>query len=154
MGDSIDLSGDGGVVKIIVRSAKSDAISPSESFSQVDGTLFRFCCCLIQFKLWTCILHLESSLFVSFYWLFPFVWIDQFVMKESLLKLVKSLILHMKIILFFPLRLERVLWSKLGILHWELWRWGINIHHTIKEFWISFLFDFESAFSFISSFEC
>lgn len=43
MGDAIDLSGDGGVVKTIVRRAKSDAIAPTESLPLVDvhyeGTL-------------------------------------------------------------------------------------------------------------------
>ncbi|KAG8390847.1 hypothetical protein BUALT_Bualt01G0126000 [Buddleja alternifolia] len=37
MGDSVDLSGDGGVLKTIVRSAKPDAIVPSESLPLVDG---------------------------------------------------------------------------------------------------------------------
>ena len=37
MGDSIDLSGDGGVVKTILRKAKADALCPSEDFPLVDG---------------------------------------------------------------------------------------------------------------------
>ncbi|CAA2997663.1 peptidyl-prolyl cis-trans isomerase FKBP20-1 [Olea europaea subsp. europaea] len=36
MGDSIDLSGDGGVLKTIVRRAKPDAIAPSESLPLLD----------------------------------------------------------------------------------------------------------------------
>ncbi|KAK3031906.1 hypothetical protein RJ639_036702 [Escallonia herrerae] len=36
MTDSIDLTGDGGVLKTIVRRAKPDAIAPSESLSHVD----------------------------------------------------------------------------------------------------------------------
>ncbi|KAG9135867.1 hypothetical protein Leryth_002579 [Lithospermum erythrorhizon] len=43
MGDTIDLTGDGGVIKTIIRRAKSDAIAPSESLPLVDvhyeGTL-------------------------------------------------------------------------------------------------------------------
>ena len=39
MGDEIDLSGDGGVLKQIVRSAKPDAIAPSDDFPVVDGML-------------------------------------------------------------------------------------------------------------------
>ncbi|KAK4480281.1 hypothetical protein RD792_017738 [Penstemon davidsonii] len=39
MGDSIDLSGDGGVLKTIVRQARPDAIAPSESLPLVDGIL-------------------------------------------------------------------------------------------------------------------
>lgn len=38
MGDLIDLTGDGGVVKKILRKAKPDAICPSESLPLVDGT--------------------------------------------------------------------------------------------------------------------
>lgn len=41
MGDAIDLSGDGGVLKEIVRSAKPDAISPSDDLPVVDGMFFR-----------------------------------------------------------------------------------------------------------------
>lgn len=37
MGDEIDLSGDGGVLKQIVRRAKPDAIAPSDDFPVVDG---------------------------------------------------------------------------------------------------------------------
>lgn len=36
-GDAIDLTGDGGVLKKIVRRAKPDAFSPSESLPLVDG---------------------------------------------------------------------------------------------------------------------
>lgn len=39
MGDVIDLSGDGGVLKQIVRRAKPDAISPSDDLPVVDGML-------------------------------------------------------------------------------------------------------------------
>ncbi|KAK8936285.1 Peptidyl-prolyl cis-trans isomerase FKBP20-1 [Platanthera zijinensis] len=37
MGEVIDLSGDGGVLKTIVQRAKSNAIGPTESLSVVDG---------------------------------------------------------------------------------------------------------------------
>ncbi|GAV75173.1 FKBP_C domain-containing protein [Cephalotus follicularis] len=44
MGDAIDLSGDGGVVKNIIRRAKADALGPSEDLPLVDvhyeGSLF------------------------------------------------------------------------------------------------------------------
>ena len=40
MAETIDLSGDGGVIKKIVRKAKDDAISPSDSLPLVDGTAF------------------------------------------------------------------------------------------------------------------
>lgn len=43
MGDAIDLTGDGGVLKTIVRKSKSDAVGPTENFPLVDvhyeGTL-------------------------------------------------------------------------------------------------------------------
>ncbi|WOL18674.1 peptidyl-prolyl cis-trans isomerase FKBP20-1 [Canna indica] len=43
MGDTIDLTGDGGVLKTIIRKARNDAVAPSESFPLVDvhyeGTL-------------------------------------------------------------------------------------------------------------------
>lgn len=39
MGDVIDLSGDGGVLKQIVRRAKPDAIAPSDDLPVVDGML-------------------------------------------------------------------------------------------------------------------
>lgn len=38
MSDAIDLTGDGGVLKTIVRRAKPDAIAPSENLPLVDGT--------------------------------------------------------------------------------------------------------------------
>jgi peptidylprolyl isomerase len=41
MGDSVDLSGDGGVIKTIVRKSKSDAVAPTEDFPVVDGMLSR-----------------------------------------------------------------------------------------------------------------
>lgn len=51
-----------------------------------------------------------------------FVWIQQFIMKAFLLKMVKSLILHMRTIPFSLLSLERELWSRHGTSHWEPWR--------------------------------
>lgn len=39
MSDPIDLTGDGGVLKTIIRRAKPDAIAPSESLPLVDGML-------------------------------------------------------------------------------------------------------------------
>ncbi|KAH9766937.1 peptidyl-prolyl cis-trans isomerase FKBP20-1 [Citrus sinensis] len=39
MGDSIDLTGDEGVIKKIVRQAKPDALSPTEDLPLVDGNL-------------------------------------------------------------------------------------------------------------------
>lgn len=39
MGDSIDLTGDGGVVKTVLRHAKGDAVSPTEDLPLVDGML-------------------------------------------------------------------------------------------------------------------
>jgi peptidylprolyl isomerase len=37
MGDAIDLTGDGGVLKTIVRQAKANAVAPTEDFPLVDG---------------------------------------------------------------------------------------------------------------------
>jgi peptidylprolyl isomerase len=37
MAEVIDLTGDGGVLKTVVRKAKDDAIAPSESLPLVDG---------------------------------------------------------------------------------------------------------------------
>ena len=37
MGDAIDLTGDGGVIKTILRKSKLDAVAPSEDFPLVDG---------------------------------------------------------------------------------------------------------------------
>lgn len=37
MGDVIDLTGDGGVLKTIIRKAKSDAIAPADNLPIVDG---------------------------------------------------------------------------------------------------------------------
>ncbi|GMP23067.1 hypothetical protein CsSME_00000808 [Camellia sinensis var. sinensis] len=43
MGDAIDLTGDGGVIKTIVRRAKPDAIAPTENLPLVDdNTIFTF----------------------------------------------------------------------------------------------------------------
>lgn len=39
MAEAIDLTGDGGVMKTIVRRAKPDAVSPSETIPLVDGML-------------------------------------------------------------------------------------------------------------------
>lgn len=39
MGDMIDLSGDGGLLKTIIRKAKIDALAPSESLPLVDGMI-------------------------------------------------------------------------------------------------------------------
>lgn len=39
MGDAIDLTGDGGVLKAIVRKSKPDAVAPTENFPLVDGML-------------------------------------------------------------------------------------------------------------------
>lgn len=37
MGDVIDLTGDGGVIKTVVSQAKADAIAPTEDLPLVDG---------------------------------------------------------------------------------------------------------------------
>jgi len=37
MGDAIDLTGDGGVIKTILRKSKADAVGPTENFPLVDG---------------------------------------------------------------------------------------------------------------------
>lgn len=37
MKDPIDLSGDGGVIKTILRQAKADAVGPTEGLPLVDG---------------------------------------------------------------------------------------------------------------------
>ncbi|KAL6581071.1 hypothetical protein OROMI_006994 [Orobanche minor] len=39
MGEPIDLSGDGGVLKTIIRQASHDAVAPSESHPLLDGML-------------------------------------------------------------------------------------------------------------------
>ena len=38
MAETIDLTGDGGVIKTIVRRPKPDAVAPSESLPLVDGS--------------------------------------------------------------------------------------------------------------------
>lgn len=38
MAETIDLTGDGGVLKTVVRKAKDDAMEPSDSLPLVDGT--------------------------------------------------------------------------------------------------------------------
>ena len=42
MGDAIDLTGDGGVIKTIVRKSKADAVAPTEDLPLVDGMLAAF----------------------------------------------------------------------------------------------------------------
>ena len=37
MGDVIDLTGDGGVLKTIIRKAKSDGVPPADNLPIVDG---------------------------------------------------------------------------------------------------------------------
>lgn len=37
MGDAVDLTGDGGVIKKIIRHAKPEAIAPTEDLPLVDG---------------------------------------------------------------------------------------------------------------------
>jgi hypothetical protein len=44
MAETIDLSGDGGVLKTVVRKAKEDAIAPSDSLPLVDGTAISLSC--------------------------------------------------------------------------------------------------------------
>lgn len=41
MGDTIDLTGNGGVVKTIVRHAKANADAPTDDLPLVDGTFFK-----------------------------------------------------------------------------------------------------------------
>ncbi|KAF1889771.1 hypothetical protein Lal_00025099 [Lupinus albus] len=40
MADAIDLTGDGGVIKTIVRKSKPDAVAPTEDFPLVDDNAF------------------------------------------------------------------------------------------------------------------
>ena len=40
MGDAIDLTGDGGVLKTIVRQAKANALAPKDDLPLVDGMFF------------------------------------------------------------------------------------------------------------------
>lgn len=40
MGDAVDLTGDGGVIKTIIRQAKPGALGPSEDLPLVDGIFF------------------------------------------------------------------------------------------------------------------
>lgn len=40
MAETIDLTGDGGVLKTVIRKPKDDAMAPSDSFPLVDGTIF------------------------------------------------------------------------------------------------------------------
>jgi peptidylprolyl isomerase len=40
MAETIDLTGDGGVLKAVVRRAKDDATAPSDSLPLVDGMQF------------------------------------------------------------------------------------------------------------------
>ena len=39
MGDAIDLTGDGGVLKTVIKQSKPDAVAPTESLPLVDGIL-------------------------------------------------------------------------------------------------------------------
>lgn len=48
MGDAIDLSGDGGVIKTIVRKSKADAVAPTEDFPLVDGLFIHWCQYIMQ----------------------------------------------------------------------------------------------------------
>lgn len=41
MAEAIDLTGDGGVMKTIVKSAKPDAIAPSDSLPLLDGSIIQ-----------------------------------------------------------------------------------------------------------------
>lgn len=54
MSDSADLTGDGGVMKTVVRRAKPDAVTPSESLPLVDGMLI-----LVLFILYFIEVYLE-----------------------------------------------------------------------------------------------
>lgn len=49
MGDSIDLTGDEGVIKKIVRQAKPDALSPTEDLPLVDGMFLLMTCYICTF---------------------------------------------------------------------------------------------------------
>lgn len=64
-------------------------------------------------------LHGCSSILIKGYILSCF---EQFIMKASLLKLVKFSIPPTKITQFSPLKWERGLWSRLGMLQLEQWR--------------------------------
>ncbi|XP_039800704.1 peptidyl-prolyl cis-trans isomerase FKBP20-1-like isoform X2 [Panicum virgatum] len=57
MAETIDLSGDGGVLKTVVRKAKDDAIAPSDSLPLVDGTHVHSCVLSKH-----CIFHYEGTL--------------------------------------------------------------------------------------------
>jgi hypothetical protein len=48
MAETIDLSGDGGVLKTVVRKAKDDAIAPSESLPLVDGMVLLYISCVLS----------------------------------------------------------------------------------------------------------
>ena len=49
MAETIDLSGDGGVLKkTVVRKAKDDAIEPSESLPLVDGMVLLYISCVLS----------------------------------------------------------------------------------------------------------
>lgn len=71
MGDAIDLTGDEGVIKKIIRQAKPDALAPTEDLPLVDG----------MFLLWTCYICNFIVCFVS-YWICK---IFKFLLRESLL---------------------------------------------------------------------
>ena len=48
MAETIDLSGDVGVLKTVVRKAKDDAIAPSESLPLVDGMVLLYISCVLS----------------------------------------------------------------------------------------------------------
>ena len=116
MGDSIDLTGDGGVTKTIVRHAKAEAIAPTEDLPLVDGKL------IVVFER---VLLIKDIIFQDSYllsWKNPLICsndelmavmnlflvsVVQFIMKALLLKLVTSSTLHVKTTPFSLLSLER-----------------------------------------------
>jgi hypothetical protein len=63
MEEMIDLTGDGGVLKTVVRKAKDDAIAPSESLPLVDGMALLYISCVSS-------KHCTSNIFLLllFYW--------------------------------------------------------------------------------------
>lgn len=104
MGDAIDLTGDEGVVKTIVSQAKADAIAPTEDLPLVDGIHL-----LLKFTSWGIKLSSNSLNQKIYNYHSILICFEQFIMKAFLLKMVKFLILHTKIILYSRLSLERVL---------------------------------------------
>jgi len=47
MAEAIDLTGDGSVIKTVVRRAKDNAVAPSEDLPLVDGTFQIYIPCLL-----------------------------------------------------------------------------------------------------------